>query len=147
MQIEQEAKCTLGIPFLGSREKEAIMKEKYLTTIKPVKSCVYSVHMHIIIYSVYLHVYMHVCVSLCQKKLSHSPSSSLSLFLSLSLSVSLSLTPFPISLTLPSRPLYLHSCYGFWSTWLPSPLSWLRNQTRGTSSRSTGTPSTVHSRK
>lgn len=37
MQIEQETKRTINIPFLGSTEKEAIMKEKYLATMKPVR--------------------------------------------------------------------------------------------------------------
>ena len=38
MQIDQETKRTINIPFLGSAEKEAIMREKYLATMKPV-SC------------------------------------------------------------------------------------------------------------
>lgn len=37
MQIEQENKRTYSIPFLGDTEKEAIMKEKYLATMKPVR--------------------------------------------------------------------------------------------------------------
>ena len=37
MQIEQENKRTHSIPFLGEQEKEAIMKEKYLATMKPVR--------------------------------------------------------------------------------------------------------------
>ena len=37
MQIEQESKRTISIPFLGNTEKEAIMREKYLSTMKPVR--------------------------------------------------------------------------------------------------------------
>lgn len=38
MQIDQETKRTMAIPHLSSKEKEAIMKEKYMATMKPVSS-------------------------------------------------------------------------------------------------------------
>ena len=37
MQIDQETKRTMSIPHLSSKEKEAIMKEKYMATMKPVR--------------------------------------------------------------------------------------------------------------
>ena len=42
MQIEQETKRTINIPFLGNAEKEAIMREKYLATMKPVRPIFWS---------------------------------------------------------------------------------------------------------
>ena len=45
MQIEQESKRTISIPFLGNTEKEAIMREKYLSTMKPVR------HVHVYMYT------------------------------------------------------------------------------------------------
>lgn len=38
MQIDQETKRTMAIPHLSSKEKEAIMKEKYMATMKPVSA-------------------------------------------------------------------------------------------------------------
>lgn len=36
MQIDQEVKRTMAIQYLSGAEKEAILREKYLATMKPV---------------------------------------------------------------------------------------------------------------
>lgn len=48
MQIDQETKRTINIPFLGNAEKEAIMREKYLATMKPVSHCFWNVSLLLI---------------------------------------------------------------------------------------------------
>ena len=40
MQIDQETKRTMAIPHLSNKEKESIMKEKYMATMKPVSGWV-----------------------------------------------------------------------------------------------------------
>ena len=44
MQIDQETKRTMSFPHLSSKEKEAIMKEKYMATMKPVSQSLLLVH-------------------------------------------------------------------------------------------------------
>lgn len=43
MQIDQENKHTVSLPHLSGPEKEAIMREKYLASMKPVCSCSLSI--------------------------------------------------------------------------------------------------------
>jgi len=38
MQIDQEMRRTMAIQYLSSAEKEAILREKYLATMKPVSN-------------------------------------------------------------------------------------------------------------
>ena len=44
MQIDVETKRTMNIPFLTSTEREAIMREKYMATMKPVSQLSLSSH-------------------------------------------------------------------------------------------------------
>jgi len=37
LQIDQETKRTMALPHLNNTEKQCIMREKYMATMKPVK--------------------------------------------------------------------------------------------------------------
>ena len=47
MQIDVETKRTMNIPFLTGTEREAIMREKYMATMKPVSQPFILTHYHI----------------------------------------------------------------------------------------------------
>ncbi len=44
LQIDQETKRTMAIPHLNNKEKQCIMREKYMATMRPVSACVLVIH-------------------------------------------------------------------------------------------------------
>ena len=65
VQIENEAQRTSRISFLSNAEKEAIMKEKYRATMKPVGVCMCVCVCVCVCVCLCVHVCVHVCVHLC----------------------------------------------------------------------------------